>query len=513
MAEEQKVTAAKRYSELDKERKPTLDRAELCSELTIPYLFREDGASAQDDLERKYVQGFGAKLVNHLVGKFALSILPPSQPFYRLGATEEAMAAITAGDENKRFEIEKILAIKEESILRYINKSKFRVSLYPALRLSMVTGDSLIEKVDKTSFRVLNMKNYVIKRDASGKILDIVIKEKLSYEAVPDDIRSTIKEEDKDEKIDLYTHVYLKDGKYERYQEIDEKEVANSRTPIKKLSKNYISIRWSEIDGEDYGRGFVEENLGTLIALEKQLKVINESAVISSKTVYTVNPNGMTRYDDFVDAKNGDAIIGNETDIGTIRTQKDADLRTTHMLIQDYKKELAEAFLSASAAVRDAERVTAHEVQLVASELEAAFGGIYTSIAENIQIPLIENGMEELKIDGGNDVDVIITAGVEALGRNIEMSKINNLMQELGMLGQLVGAEKVASVVDVGAITSAMVANSGVASRNFILSKAAQDQAEIDRKREAMAEKALDPALQGAGQSAGMAAAEQIAQQ
>lgn len=499
MADEIKVTAAARYDELDKERQPTLDRAELCSELTIPYLFREDGATAADDLERKYVQGYGAKLVNHLVGKFALSILPPSQPFYRLSATEDAMAEISQGDENAQHEIEKILSIKEESILRYINKSKFRVSLYPALRTAMVTGDSLIEKVDKNLFRVLNMKNYVIKRDAAGKILDIIIQEKLPYESVPEDIRSTIKEEEKEEEIKIYTHIYLKDGKYTRYQEINESMVNGSETVLKKLSKSYISIRWNEVDGEDYGRSFVEENLGTFIALEKQLQVINESAVVSSKTVYTLNPNGMTKYKDFVDAKNGSVIIGHEGDIGTVKTQKDGDLRTTKLLIDDMKKELAEAFLNATASIRDAERVTKHEVQMIASELEAAFGGIYTSIAENIQIPLIENGMDELKIEGGGDVDVIITAGVEALGRNIEMSKINNLLNELGMLAGLVGAEKVASTINTPAITSAMVANSGVASKNFILSKGQQDQNEVNQKREAMANKALDPALAGAG--------------
>jgi len=258
MAEEKKITSAERYAELDKERGATIDRASLCSELTIPYLFREEGATAADDLERKYVQGYGAKLVNHLVGKFALSILPPSQPFYRLSATEEAMEAVSQGDENARFEIEKILSIKEASILRYINKSKFRVSLYPALRISMVTGDSLIEKVDKTSFRVLTMKNYVIKRDAAGKILEIIIKEKLPFESVPEEIRSKIKPEEQDEMIEIYTHVYLKDGKYNRHQEINETMAAGSETVLKKLSKNYISLRWNEVDGEDYGRSFVE---------------------------------------------------------------------------------------------------------------------------------------------------------------------------------------------------------------------------------------------------------------
>lgn len=507
------TTARDRWDQLAKGRGAIIDRAVLCSELTIPYLFMEDGASAQDDLERNYVQGYGAKLVNHLVGKFALSILPPSQPFYRLSATQEAMDAITQGDPNAQFEVEKILSIKEEGILRYINKSKFRMSLYPALRTAMVTGDSLIEKVGDTNFRVLNMYNYVIKRDPSGKILELLVEETMSYDAVPDDIRASIKPEDEGDDVNLYTRVYLEEGTYYRYQEINSEVVAGTETTLKNLSDFYISIRWNEVDGEDYGRSFVEENLGTFIALEKQLKVLNESAIVSSKIVFTVNPNGMTKYSDFLDAANGDVIIGQETDIGTVKAQKDGDLRITHELVNEYKQELAEAFLLGSHAIRDAERVTAHEVQMVASELEASFGGIYTAIAENIQIPIIENAMKALKIDGGSDVDVIITAGVEALGRNVELSKINNLIQELGMLAQLVGQEQIAKTINVPALTSAMVTNSGVASKNFLLSQAQVDQNDIASKQEMMAQQAINPALQQAGAAGGQGMAEQAMMQ
>lgn len=500
---ELKATASERFAELSKGRGPITDRAELCSELTIPYLFREESATSADDLERKYVQGFGAKLVNHLVGKFALSILPPSQPFYRLSATQEAMEAITEGNEDARFEIEKILAVKEEGILRYINKSRFRGSLYPALRLAMVTGDALIEKLDDNTFRVFNMRNYVIKRDASGNIIDLIIKESLDFDAVPEDIRGSIPDEKKEDVVSLYTRVYLEEGVLKKYQEINEEIVAGSEEDMKRLTDKFISIRWNKVDGEDYGRSFVEEHLGTLIALEKQSKVINESAVVSSKTIFTINPNGMTKYSDFLEAKNGDVIMGHESDIGTIKANKGSDMQITHALVQEYKKELAEAFLLGHAAIRDAERVTAHEVQMVASELEASFGGIYTAIAEDIQIPIIENAMKSLKIEGGKDVDIIITAGVEALGRNIEMSKINSLIQELGMLGQLVGAEAVAKTINIGAMTSAMVANSGVASKNFLFSKGQMDQQEMTAKEEAMAQQMIQPGLAQAGQMGG----------
>lgn len=495
------TTAKARYEELDSDRGSTLDRARLCSKLTIPYLLQEESASAQDDLSRGYAQGYGAKLVNHLVGKFALSILPPSQPFYRLGATQEAMEALTQGNEDARVKIEEILSMKEEGILRYINKSRFRSSLYPALRRAMVTGDTLIEKLEDDTFRVFRLDSYVIKRDASGNILDLIIKETLDYEAVPEDIQSTIDEKDKDEPVDLYTRVYLEEGSYHRYQEIAEETVSGSETDLKKLSDLYISVRWNKIDGEDYGRGFVEEHLGTLISLEKQSKVLNETSTVSSKIVYTVNPNGMTKYSDFVNAKHGGAIIGVETDIGTVKVNKGSDLIQTAQLVSDYKRELAEAFLMGSASIRDAERVTAHEVQLVASELEASFGGIYTAISEDIQIPLVENAMETLNIDGGDEVEVIITTGVEALGRNVELSKINGLIQELGSLAQLVGQEQVAQQVNTKNLVSAIVSNSGVASKGFLLTST---QVEGEKENQ-MADEAVSTAVGSVASQAGQA--------
>ena len=497
------VTAKGRFDELNSDRGSVLDRAELCATLTVPYLFMEESATSQDDLNREYVSGYGAKLVNHLVGKFALSILPPSQPFYRLSATQEAMEEVSGGNPEAKFQIDKVLAEKEEGILRYINKSRFRASLYPSLRTAMVTGDSLVEKLKDDTFRVFNLRDYVIKRDSAGNILDLVIQETLDYDAVPEDIRSSIDEKKKEDPVDLYTRVYLEEGVYKRYQEIEEVTVSGSESDLKKFSDVYISVRWNKVDGEDYGRGFVEEQLGTLIALNKQLKVVNESAVVASKTVFTVNPNGFTKYKDFVEASNGDAIIGQETDIGTIKSGKNYDMQTTLSLIQDYKKELAEAFLMGSASIRDAERVTAHEVQLVASELEASFGGIYTAISEDIQLPLVENAMSSLNIEGGDDVDVIITAGVEALGRNVELSKVNNLINELGLLANLVGAEAVAKDINVPAFLSSMVSNSGVASKDFLLSQVQSGNKEKENLAKSATKTAVETGAVAVGSTAG----------
>jgi len=490
----QEKSAKNVFDDLNSSRGAVIDRALLCAKLTIPYLFREVTSTDADDLEREYVQGFGAKLVNHLVGKFALSILPPSQPFYRLSAAKKAMDAIAQGNRDMEFEVDKVLAQKEDEALKFINKSKFRTSLYPALRLAMVTGESLIEKVEG-KYRVFNLNNYVIKRDGSGNIVELVIKEILEPDTVPEYVLPLVSDKGDDELIVLYTRCYLVDGIYNIYQEIDGNIISGTEGTLKKLSEKFISVGWNKVDGEDYRRSFVEEHLGTLIALNKQLKVINESAIIASKTIFTLNPNGMTKYKDLVRAKNGAVIIGQEQDIGTVKVQKQYDMQLTYNLVNDYKKELAEAFLMGSASIRDAERVTVVEVKLVATELEASFGGIYTSIVEDIQLPVIENALSELNIKTGKDIDVIITTGVEALGRNVELQKINNLMQELSAIATLVGQEAIVQEINISSIISAMVANSGVASKNFLYSPQEKEQAIMAQREEQMSQQYLSAGL------------------
>lgn len=485
--------AKESFDNLDSDRSSTLDRAENCAKVTIPYLFMEDSSSANDDLTTGYAQGFGAKLVNHLTGKFALSILPPSQSFYRLSAGIEAMETLTQGNEDAKQQIEIILAQTEDGIMRYINNTKFRKSLYPALRLAMVTGESLVEKLDDDKYKVHNLRNYVVRRDASGNLLEIVIRETIDYNALDDELKSGIDVPSDDEilEVDLYTKVYQDtDGKIQMFQEIEGTKFNEST--LKKFTDRFINVRWNNVDGEDYARSFVEEHYESFVNLEKQMKVLVENAVVSSKTVFTVNPNGMTRLKDYTSAKNGDVISGNETDIGTIKVNKGNDLQITLQLVQDLKRELAESFLMSSAGIRDAERVTAHEVQLVASELEASFGGIYTSIASDIQMPLVENAMSALKIDGIEDIDVIITSGVEALGRNVEQAKTMRMIQDLGALAQLIGQDKIAQSLNPSAIINSIINNSGVGNKNFMLTNIQKNANINQQKQEAVANQVIE---------------------
>ena len=493
-------TLESRYLELEDIKNSTTDRAELCSKFTLPYAFMEAGSTEQDDLERYHVQGFGASLVNRLVGRLALSILPPTQPFFRLSATQEAMDAVAQGNPEAEFQVEKLLAEKEIGILRYINNSNFRQSLYPALRLAVITGECIIEKLKEDGkYRVINIRNYVVKRDYAGTIVEIVIRETLDKETLPEDIRNTVGDEDKQEDIYLYTGVKLVEGIYELTQEVDGEKVGEESS-IKKLSDRFINVAWNKIDGQDYARGMVEDSLGTFIELEKQLTVLAESASTQSKTVFTINPNGMTKYKDYANAKNGSIIIGQEADIGVVKVNKANDLQMTAQLVNEMKQELSTSFMQNM--VRDSERTTAYEVQQKAQEIESAFGGVYTHIAYDIQMPLIKEAMKSLKIESEKDIDVIIMSGVQALGRNAELLKVNQFMQEIQLAGTIVGAEQIAGALNLQSLVTTIVANSGVANKDLIKSSQQQATEQGQAKEEALAQQAM---MQGTNEAISVA--------
>lgn len=506
MAENERVKLEERYTKLKKDRTPFTDRAEEQALVSIPYVFVEDGHTSKDYLNRNYTQGFIAQLVNNLVGKLALTILPPSQPFFSLLPSHEALATIMGGDtidQDKLFIIQKKLSIKEDSAMRYINKSNFRKSLYPALRQAVVNGSCMVEKIDDDKYKVINLRNYVTDRDYSGTIVEMIIEEQLNYETLPEEFKSKVEDDKKDEIVKLYTSVKLnEEGVYVMTSELFGEQVGEEQT-FKEFTDRFIDITWNRIDDEDYGRAFIEDHMGTIIALEKLTKVVYEGIAESVRIIKLVDPNGTTKYEEFVEANHGDAIIGRDTDITTVQSGKNQDLMVAKQMIDEMKQELSRSFLMTGASVRDSERTTAREVDLIAQEAEATLGGFYTHIADSIQRTLAKQGLASVDVKDTEDIDVVITTGLQALGRSVEMNNIYKMIEGIQTLGSVVGQEGLAKLLNANAILSNIVINSGVASKEFMYSPTQIATMEANAKQEMLAQQALMSGMQSAGQTVG----------
>jgi len=437
------------YDELTATREPYLTRARECSELTIPSLIPQEGGRGQS-LPTPY-QSVGAMGVNSISNKLVLTLLPPNTPFFRLQMDDNTRAAMkqagAIGD------VEQVLASYEGTITREIEANADRVAAVEAGRHLVVAGNILVHVPASGTMRVYKLDQYVVKRDRSGNLLRLVIKECISSVALPDEIAEVAKVEATkmnrvDGAVDVYTVVERQSRKvYKTWQEVAGAVVPRSQGMIMADALSYLPLRWSRIDGEDYGRGLVEEYLGDLQSLDGLQKAVNEASAASAKIVYLRNPSSATTADDFASSENGDVLDGLENDFKIVQAQKNADMQAALTTITTLEQRLSKAFLMVSSVQRDAERVTAEEIRLMAGDLEDSLGGVYSTLTLEFQLPYVKRKIALMQMQGKlphfpkGTVSPTIVTGIAALGRNHEVTK---MMSWARACAALVGPEEFA---------------------------------------------------------------------
>lgn len=193
----------------------------------------------------------------------------------------------------------------------------------------------------------------------------------------------------------------------------------------------FIALRGNRIDGEDYGRGYVEEYLGDLKSLEGLSRAIVEGSVAAAKVLFLINPNGTTRAKTLAESPNGAIREGNAEDVTVLQLQKFNDFRIAYEQMGRIEERLSYAFLLNSSIQRNAERVTAEEVRFMARELEDALGGLYSILAQEFQLPYVRrkiHQMEKVKKLPSlprDSIKPMIITGLEALGRGHDLNKLD----------------------------------------------------------------------------------------
>ena len=159
----------------------------------------------------------------------------------------------------------------------------------------------------------------------------------------------------KDESLDIYTHIYrLPDNKFYVCQEIKGVKIENSVGTYTEDNFPYMALRMIRVDNEDYGRSYVEEFLGDLKSLEGLSQSLVESAAASSKVVFMVKPNSVTRKSDLAQTRNGDIITGTREDVTCLQSEKQYDLQIVERSISRFEDRLSFAFLLHTAIQREA---------------------------------------------------------------------------------------------------------------------------------------------------------------
>lgn len=433
------ISCSQRYHKLTGDREIYLDRARECSELTLPSLIAPEGFSSATDLYQPF-QSTGARGVNNLASKLLLLLFPPNSPFFRLAMdTKTKMELDQQGQ--LRAEIEQGLAGVEREVMGEIENSAMRVHVFEALKHLIVSGNVLLHLPKKGGVRVFPLSSYVCKRDPNGELLEVIVEETTSPLVLPEGMEGIDYTSEKD--IKIHTKVTrTKEDEYYIYQEVEGMIVPNSEGTYKKDLLPWRALRMVHLDGEHYGRSYVEEYLGDLKSLEGLMESIVSAAAASSKLVFLVRPNASVKRRDLTNAKNGAVIVGSPDDVKVLQTEKSSDLRVVLETVKRIEDRLAFAFLLNTSIQRDAERVTAEEIRFMAQELESALGGVYSILSQEMQLPIVHILMDRMstskkipKLPKGTVTPVIVT-GVEALGRGNDLNKLRGYVQDLMQLAQ-----------------------------------------------------------------------------
>lgn len=430
------------WTRLEGKRSMVLMRAWRCSELTIPALLPRFGHSESMELPTPF-QALGARCVNHLATKLLLALLPANTPFFKESVDEFTIEKL-AQEPGAMADVEKALGKVERAVMTWIEQSKIRPTAFEALKQLIVAGNVLLYIPDKGGIKAYKLDQYVCKRDPMGNVIEGVLKEMVHPVTLPAEVRGLVTKQGNGEKtvekVDMYTHIIRRDDHWEISQEVEGHPITGFGGNVKLDDLPFLFLRWTSIPNEDYGRGLVEEYLGDFISLDGLWESMVLGSAAASKVLFLVNPNGTTTAKALRDTPNGGFSEGRKEDVTCLQVEKYADFKMVAELIDRLERRISYAFLLNSSVQRDAERVTAEEVRLVANELEDSLGGVYTVLAQDFQLPFVQAMIRQLtkknkipKIP--KYVSPIVVTGLEALGRGHDLNKLNTFSQQLTVLG------------------------------------------------------------------------------
>ena len=471
------MTARERYDRLARDRAQFLNTAVDCSELTLPYLITEDLKPHPN--HKKIItpwQSVGAKVVVTLAAKLMLALLPPQTTFFKLQVRDDKLGEDIPPE--VKSELDLSFSKMERMIMDYIAASNDRVVIHQALKHLIVGGNALIF-MDKTGLKNFPLNRFVVNRDGNGNVLEIVTKELIDRRVLDFELPEPQPNRPNDQgtassngdDIEVYTCVKLdkQSGRWVWYQEVDDQIIPGTRSTAPKNASPWLVLRFNTVDGEDYGRGRVEEFLGDFKSLEGLSQALVEGAAAASKVLFLVSPSSTTKPKTIAEAGNGAIVQGRPDDVSVIQVGKTADFQTASQMAQTIERRLSDAFLTLN--VRQAERVTAEEVRLTQLELEQQLGGIFSLLTVEFLIPYLNRTL--LVLQRSKEIPTIpkdlvrpqIVAGVNALGRGQDRE---SLTQFLGTIAQTMGPEALAGYVNPSEAIKRLAAAQGIDILNLI---------------------------------------------
>jgi hypothetical protein len=424
-----------------------ITRLEQYSIWTIPSVFPECRALMEHGnatIVHDY-QSVGALLVNRLATKLASSLFPVGTSFFRIEINEDVKQVIKTqtglsdADVNTRF-----IQYENDACRRLFYGASY-AQLVQALRLLIITGEALLQRVDNR-IKVYSLHNYVLRRNNVGDVLDIIIKERKLYSELTPELKKLVREHDDDASLELYTRVTkaVKQGviTWNVTQELDGVSLGKdySTTYLDKLCP-YIPVVWNHVNGDNYGRGYVEEYAGDFAKLSEESEALTTYELECLKLLYVSNPSGGLDLEHWASAHTGEVIAGDPNALQPLDAGSFQKIQQIAANLQQVEQRLGIAFMY-TGNTRNGERVTAYEIEMNAREAESVLGGVYSQLSLGMHLPLAYLLLYEVDQSILTDflsgtIEFNILTGLVALSKNSENQAL------------LLAANQIATVVSV----------------------------------------------------------------
>ena len=475
-------------------------RCERYANFTLPRLFTSENWDENSDELSHDWQSVGAQAVNHVVNKLMLALFAPSRPFMRLEADPEWLATLPEGLTSSM--VEEALAEAERKAVKELDTlGEARAKLYSALANLVALGNVLLELPAERgeSPDVYNLRDYVVRRTGKGKVKCLIIREVMEFDELEQDVQAAViasgNKFKPDRTVSHFRRIELNSrGGYDMTQHIDTiKLPAEFDGAWSEETMPYRVLVWNLKRGNHYGTGLVEDYAGDFGGLSSLSEAQIKGAILSSEYRWLVNPAGMTKVEDLENSENGAALPGQKDDVSLIANSKASDLAIVQDIGQEYIQRIGRGFLLGTAVTRDAERVTAQEIRMQAQELETSFGGTYSQIAVDMQLPiarwLLRNISMELK---DTQIKLSIITGLDALSRSGDLDALRAALTDCGLVANVQnGLQR----LNLGAIFQTIFAGHGLPANKYVKSDeqvaAEQQQAMQAQSQQAMTEQAV----------------------
>ena len=442
-------------------REEVLTRAERYAGWTLPTIFPDNPLNEYDEMQNDF-QSVGAAAVTNLSNKMMMALFPPSRPFFRTELTDEQEAEVLATGITPA-ELDAALSKAEREATKALTRKNSRVVLTDAMKSIIITGNALLYVPVEDNMQNYTIRDYIIVRDLRGSIVKIIIRETKAVVGLSDELASLVMSQGYSEKdeVSMYTCI-LRTGedKFIVWQELEDVCYCHKRIGVyNSKTLPWIPLVWNLARNKDYGTGLVEEYAGDFHVLSTLAEATLDFTTVVTDVKNLVDPTSSVDITKLVETPSGGYVHGREGDVFSYS----ADVTdATNFLNQQFDKverRIAAAFLLNTLVTRDAERVTAEEIRMQQQELATSFGGVYARQATELQTPLAQRFMKEVN-SIFDEVEPVITTGLESLSRNSELDQWRYFFQDLIALAEV--PDKVSVRIDYGNLIATLGAGHGV---------------------------------------------------